>query len=105
MVNDTDAGLRLLSLRTQRGSPFLTYVAIKEHRTKEGEAEHGPALFISGLPLNFDADAVAEVFACFGEVLQVVLHGNKVRQSEWHACMHACWCLSRRYSTLALTLK
>lgn len=74
----SDPHLRMLSLRLSPGSPFLTYIAIKPHRAKAGEPDPGPSLFLSGLPLNFDEDAVEAVFSCFGDVAQVVLHGTKV---------------------------
>ncbi|KAG1679952.1 hypothetical protein FOA52_007016 [Chlamydomonas sp. UWO 241] len=72
-----DAGLRMLALAVTPGSPFRSYVAIKKHRSREGEQDYGPALFFSGVPLGFGEAAVGSVFECFGSVEQVVMHGNK----------------------------
>uniref|UniRef100_A0A7R9VQG7 Ribosomal RNA-processing protein 7 C-terminal domain-containing protein n=1 Tax=Chlamydomonas euryale TaxID=1486919 RepID=A0A7R9VQG7_9CHLO len=72
-----DSSLRMLSLAVRPGSPFRNYVAIKAHRGRVGEPDHGPALFFAGLPLRFDEVAVASVFGCFGDVEQVVMHPSQ----------------------------
>ena len=68
----------MLRLRVKPGSPFISCMGIKAHTSRQADSTHGAALFVSGLPLNFDESAVASVFACFGEVETVVLHTNKV---------------------------
>lgn len=76
----------MLCLRTRSGSPFLSFLSIKPHRTATDDAAAAAAkksvvttaLFFSGLPLNWDKAAVEAVFACFGNVTNVVLHQNKL---------------------------
>lgn len=75
MAADADAGLRMLRVRIKAGSPFLSYVAIKAHMS--GKQRDSPSLFLSGIPLGLDEESVEQVFACFGDIQQVVLHPNK----------------------------
>jgi hypothetical protein len=75
-------GLHPLGLRSRPGCPFISYLGIKEHAARPGQqpgVQHGPALFVAGLPLGFGQADVAELFGCFGDVEQVVLHSAKVR--------------------------
>ena len=72
----------MLRLRVTPGSPFVTCMAIKAHSLKEGAG-----LFVSGIPLNFDDQALTAVFTCFGAVEQVVIHRNK---AGGRACVGPC---------------
>jgi hypothetical protein len=65
----------LLALRIHPGSPFLTYIPIKQHKGKD---EGLPALFVAGIPFGFDKESLEAVFDCFGTVAQIVLHGTEV---------------------------
>jgi hypothetical protein len=77
---DADAGLRMLRVRHKAGNPFLSYVAIKAHMS--GKQRDSPSLFLSGIPLGMEEGSVEQVFACFGDIQQVVLHPNKVRRGH-----------------------
>lgn len=72
----SESGLRTFGLRYRQGSPFITYISIKQH--KGAETAGSSSVFVAGLPFGFDESLVAQLFACFGEVSQVVLHSSKV---------------------------
>lgn len=72
----TSERLYTLGLRCRPNSPFIQYLALKPHGGAPGE---GTALFVSGLPLGTGEEALRELFECFGEVIQAVLHPLKVR--------------------------
>ncbi|MEW5302884.1 MAG: hypothetical protein WDW38_004010 [Sanguina aurantia] len=71
----SESGLRTFGLRYRQGSPFITYISIKQH--KGADTVGGSSVFVAGLPFGFDDALVAQLFACFGEVAQVVLHSSK----------------------------
>eukprot|EP00798_Chlamydomonas_sp_ICE-L_P006719 gene6719-3390_t len=81
-MSETTDALLPLGLRSKHG-PFVSFVGIKKHQsTSDGATEqHGPAIFVAGLPLGFDERAVENTFSCFGDVEQVFLHRTKV--DEW----------------------
>lgn len=70
--------LKTIGLRTRQGSPLITYVAIKRHEAKHNISVQDNAVFVAGLPLGFDEAVTKQVFSCFGEVCQVVMHHSKV---------------------------
>lgn len=70
--------LKTIGLRTRQGSPFITYVSIKRHEAKHNISVQDNAVFVAGLPLGLDEDICKQIFSCFGEVGQVVLHQSKV---------------------------
>jgi hypothetical protein len=69
---------RSLGLRLFPSQPFLCYIYLKKHRSKEGE-QVSNALYVTGLPWGLTEQHLRELFACFGEVQQVALHQTGVR--------------------------
>jgi hypothetical protein len=67
-----------LGLRLHADTPHISYVFIKHHKPKEGEAEVPNALYVAGLPLGLDEVSLEAVFSVFGHVANVVLHPSKV---------------------------
>eukprot|EP00195_Chlamydomonas_chlamydogama_P016605 CAMPEP_0202911018 /NCGR_PEP_ID=MMETSP1392-20130828/53771_1 /ASSEMBLY_ACC=CAM_ASM_000868 /TAXON_ID=225041 /ORGANISM="Chlamydomonas chlamydogama, Strain SAG 11-48b" /LENGTH=153 /DNA_ID=CAMNT_0049601367 /DNA_START=163 /DNA_END=620 /DNA_ORIENTATION=- len=72
-----EAPLHHLGLRHRPGTPFISYIGIKPHQHADSDQYQGTAAFITGLPLGFNEAVVTDVFSCFGEVTQVVLHRTK----------------------------
>ncbi|WIA09053.1 hypothetical protein OEZ85_008467 [Tetradesmus obliquus] len=66
-----------LRLRLHADAPHISYVFIKHHKPKEGEAEVPNALYVAGLPLGLDEVSLEAVFSVFGHVANVVLHPSK----------------------------
>lgn len=78
----TSLGLRKeftsLGLRLHADSPCISYVFLKHHKPKEGEAEILNALYVTGLPLGLDEVSLEAVFQVFGPVVNVVVHPTQV---------------------------
>eukprot|EP00879_Flechtneria_rotunda_P007287 GHRR01007644.1.p1 GENE.GHRR01007644.1~~GHRR01007644.1.p1 ORF type:complete len:243 (+),score=85.44 GHRR01007644.1:1304-2032(+) len=67
-----------LGLQLQFNTPFITYVFIKKHQPRDGEADIGYALYVTGLPLGLtDELSLQQLFGVFGEVQTVAVHPTK----------------------------
>ncbi|KXZ54941.1 hypothetical protein GPECTOR_3g110 [Gonium pectorale] len=72
--------IHTLGLRLGHSNPFLQYLVVKPHgqsKNSAGAENSAAALFVSGLPLGVDEDALRELFEAFGAVSQAVLHPLK----------------------------
>jgi hypothetical protein len=67
-----------LALRLHPTAPYLAYVFVKKHKSKEEEVQTPNALYVTGLPYGLNQEHVEAIFSCFGGVEQVVLHQTQV---------------------------
>jgi hypothetical protein len=70
--------LKPLGLRLRKGSPFISYILVKQQTVGVSEEQADRAIFVAGLPLGVEPDVLREIFTCFGDVDQVALHPSKV---------------------------
>jgi hypothetical protein len=68
-----------LALRLHPTAPYLAYVFVKKHKSKEEEVQTPYALYVTGLPYGVNQEHVEAIFSAFGGVEQVVLHQTQVR--------------------------
>jgi hypothetical protein len=73
----SSAALRPLGLKlAATGSPFPTFLYIKEHRGSHGAPN--ATLFVAGLPLGMTEALLTDALSCFGAVNQIVMHPSNV---------------------------
>jgi len=97
MAAEAKAPLQPLGLRVRPGSPFIACVVLKRHEPAASAASaQDNAVFVAGLPLGVDEEALTAMFSCFGAVAQAVMHPTQARAS---ACVGG-WGRRRRHLPL-----
>jgi hypothetical protein len=72
-------GFKLLGLQLHPGSSVVSYVYIKRQKAQDGHSISN-ALYVTGMPLGVDEEALQAIFQLFGAVEDIVMHPSKVNR-------------------------